>query len=399
MDEKSTRTCCVRLDGSPGATKAMMETLILHRQAFNLCSRLIFESKDPNRLRMSVSHKLTYRACMSIPGIKSQFAVKARMAAVAAHKAIRSNKKIPREPVEAKRLAMRLDCRLFRWLPEDGLAISVAGGRMERFSIRPYPRMREMMSSSRMLDPQVFERDGGLWLAVPFETFDPMHVPSRCLGVDLGLRRLATTSVGVVFADKAWLKARRKTRMQKRRLQAKGTRSARRRLRALRRREANQSRDAVGRLSKVILDHARSVGANVVVMEDLEGIKSKDRGRKFNNRLSQAPFRRLRSEVERKARARGMRAETVDPRNTSKEDSRGLPMGVRRGCAYHAADGRVLDADHNAAVNIAMRWARPRKLPVASTLPLRGRQTPWAGSRQPADRARPLAQARGLFCG
>ena len=117
----------------------------------------------------------------------------------------------------------------------------------------------------------------------------------------------------------------------------------------------------------------------MVVLEDLSKIKSKDRGTRFNNRLSQVPFFEIRRILAYKAPPMGKRVETVDPRNTSRMDSRGLPDGVRRGCGYVGSDGTILDADHNAAINIAARWASCRQLPVSSVLPLRGRQTRWAG--------------------
>ena len=91
-------------------------------------------------------------------------------------------------------------------------------------------------------------------------------------------------------------------------------------------------------------------------------------------------------EFKKEAQALGKRVETVNPAYTSKNDYRGLPKGVRKGCRYYASDGVVLDADHNAAINIAKRWTVQNELPISFTVPLRGRQTLWADCSQSANR-------------
>ncbi|MBR3320916.1 MAG: transposase, partial [Exiguobacterium sp.] len=71
-----------------------------------------------------------------------------------------------------------------------------------------------------------------------------------------------------------------------------------------------------------------------------------------NNAISQVPFYQLKQILTYKAPLRGKRVETVSPENTSRMDCRTQSTdGCRRqGCRFHAADGRVFDADWNAAI-------------------------------------------------
>ena len=113
-------------------------------------------------------------------------------------------------------------------------------------------------------------------------------------------------------------------------------------------------------------------------MEDLSGIKSKNKGKKFNNRQSQVPYFDLRRILTYKAPLQGKVVETVDPAYTSKNDFRGIEKGIRKGCRYYTSDGKVFDADWNASINIANRYATRKRvkgieLPVSFGLPIDGK--------------------------
>ena len=94
----------------------------------------------------------------------------------------------------------------------------------------------------------------------------------------------------------------------------------------------------------------------MIVLEDLSQIKKKNKGKRFNNRLSQVPFFTLKTILTYKAVALGKRVELVKPHYTSQLDYRGLDNGVRQGCRYYGVDGKVLDADLNASNNIGLRY-------------------------------------------
>lgn len=113
-------------------------------------------------------------------------------------------------------------------------------------------------------------------------------------------------------------------------------------------------------------------------MEDLSGIKSKDKGKNFNNKQAQVPYFDLRRILTYKAPLQGKIVVTVDPAYTSKNDYRNVSRGIRKGCRYYTNDGKVFDADWNASINIANRYAMRKKvkgveLPISFNLPIDGR--------------------------
>ena len=137
---------------------------------------------------------------------------------------------------------------------------------------------------------------------------------------------------------------------------------------------------------------------NTIVLEDLSSLKDKNKGRLQNNKLSQVPFYMLKEILSYKAQTLGKRVETVNPAYTSKEDYRNLPKGVRKGCRYYASDGKVLDADLNASINIGKRWGDKNKLPVSFVTPLDGCWEPnGQGVCQPPNRLVPLTRQAHEF--
>ena len=122
----------------------------------------------------------------------------------------------------------------------------------------------------------------------------------------------------------------------------------------------------------------KSTDASILVLEDLAKIKVKTSKNKegfnrsrHNNALSQVPFYLFKERLTHKATLVGKQVVSVSPAFTSQIDSRTNKRdGIRKGCVYVCSDGIVLDADWNAAVNIAHRANHPLS---SSELPLSGR--------------------------
>ena len=131
-------------------------------------------------------------------------------------------------------------------------------------------------------------------------------------------------------------------------------------------------KDFCHRVANEILKHDGSV----IVMEDLSKIKRNTsktedghKRKRHNNAISQVPFFELKRILTYKAPLVGKRVETVPPQYTSQMDCRTQSTDgcVRKGCRFYTADGKVFDADWNAAVNICNR-----KHPTPFDLPLDG---------------------------
>lgn len=208
------------------------------------------------------------------------------------------------------------------------------------------------------------------------------------------MKRTFVTSEGYYFKDSEFLGRKRKLRFLKRSLTSKGTKSAKRHLKRLKRKERNSNKN---QNYKAVNSLISSTDAQIFVLEDLSRIKkntsrTKDgfKRKKHNNMMSQVGIAEFRRILTYKALLVGKSAETVNPAFTSQTDSRtGERDGLRHGCRYICKDGTVLDADWNAAVNIGLR----SKHPTLSRCPKDGAMTPLVGRAESTVQSRNAERA------
>jgi len=352
----------------------LMETFKIHQDVWNHLSEYVF--KTQLKLSSKTLHEKTYHKCRKLfPTCPSQIIIRARENVVSTYKTIKSNKqKITKAPIK-KRYSIRLDKRLYT-IKGNSIKITT-NGKKALCTFNPYQKFKEMVSKYPICDPLIFVRDNEIWLAVTFNNPTGALIDNHCIGVDVGIKRTAITSEGVIIIDKNYLKQRRKARYLKRYLESvkkkavhntKKGNSARKHLKTIRRKEHNQSKNYIHHVANKVLE----TNANCIVIEDLTKIKSKNKGKKFNNKLSQVPFYMFKEILSYKAQALGKRVETVNPAYTSKDDYRNIERGTRKGCRYYTSDNKVFDADLNASINIANRYANKVKLPVSFAVPLDG---------------------------
>lgn len=346
--------------------------LALYAKAYNDCSAYIAEHNVP--LSMKAVHSHVYEWLRGkYPELPSQAIIRLYKDVIPAFRSIRSNKHRNAETPCKHGLSLRLDKRLYTRIDSDGVVIASETARKRvKIPFVPYPKAVEMLASYEASDPTVFIRDGRMFLSIPFNVPTIVTSNDNAVGVDLGIKRLFTTSEGKAFRDKTYLRERRKARYNKRKLQEKKSRKAKKHLKALKRRERNLSNDMLHRATNALLS---STKASIIVVEDLSKIKTKTSKTKdgfkrtrHNNMFSQVPVRAFRDMLAYKAQMRGKRVETVSPTYTSQMDCRtGNRDGNRCGCRYYCSDGVVFDADWNAAANIVIRANHP-----FSNLPLDG---------------------------
>ena len=183
------------------------------------------------------------------------------------------------------------------------------------------------------------------------------------LGVDLGLRQIATDSAGHQFQGQDLADYRQHRADIRASLQAKAdtgsqsTRKAcRRALKRLSGRERRHQKRVNHEISKQLVVFAKEHGL-AIVFECLKGIRDRCRFRKRQRRpLHLWAFYQLQQFVEYKAARAGIRVVFVDPRYTSKTCAECLYIGLRRQDDFSCQNcGQRSHADFNAARNIA-RW-------------------------------------------
>lgn len=179
------------------------------------------------------------------------------------------------------------------------------------------------------------------------------------LGVDLGIANIATDSDGTVHQGKTMKGVRFRHRRLRAKLQAKGTKSARRRLKKLAGKEQRFAKDVNHTISKHIVAKAKDT-ARGIALEDLTHIRKRVTARKPQRAtLYSWSFVQLRTFIEYKATQLGVLIVAVDPRNTSrtcpccghvdKANRKTQDTFLCVQCGYTGL------ADHVAAVNIRGR--------------------------------------------
>jgi len=200
------------------------------------------------------------------------------------------------------------------------------------------------------------------------------------LGVDLGVVNLATDSDGKTHSGDDVEKTRKRVGDHRKALQKRGTKSAKRRLVKVRKREKNFRRNENHRISNKIVAKAKAHGVGIA-LEELAGITEDMKRFRHDqrSRMKGWAFFQLRSFVSYKTQRAGIPVAFVDPAYTSRTCS----------ACGHCAKGNRKDrndfvclhcgfsfpADHNAAINIKTR--------VSFRVPIVGPDD--AGTGKPAD--------------
>lgn len=374
----------------------------LVKGCYNFMAKIVFDEKIP--LNIKAFHNRFYRAAReAYSDLPAQMCIKVYKQVLANYRTISGNNGDLEKPLEMTRPSIGLDKRLYSGMTRESFRLST-GDRNRRTEVKfvRYPKFDEMAEKYRMCDPvlQYDERSDTFYACIPFLALGTTPLAESHLGVDLGMKRIATLSDGTAIVDKEYLARRRWIRHNKSELRRhkRKSHSARRKLKSIRRREMNMCKDFCHRVANEILRHD---GATIV-MEDLSRIKRRTAKTKaghnrtrHNNAMSQVPFFKLRQILTYKAPLVGKQVATVSPQYTSQEDCRTQSKEgcVRKGCRFYTADGRVFDADWNAAINVCNRHhPTPFRLPIDGGLNFVGRH----GQEANSESGKPILQAHRL---
>jgi len=326
------------------------------RTAFNEASKVLYNLEQNNIVDL---HRAFYRKFRdSHPEFPSQIAIIGQRSCMAAYRSAKSNKHKMTSPAQKKRLSIQFDRRTSKWIDRK-IRITTLGKRIN-VGLQLYPKLKDYFDEYQVCDPKFFVKEGEVWVSctfkVPFKTEN-----GSVLGIDIGIRNFATTSDGKLIRDKQFLKRKRKLRYLKRTLQGvakKGSKSAKRHLKKLRLKESNMNKDFCHRASNEVL----KTEAKIIVLEDLSKIKERKSGQRkgSKNAISQVPIHMFKETLSYKALLAGKQVKTVNPKYTSQIDhNTGRRDGCeRKGRRFYGKKGRVLDADVNAAINIASKVAK-----------------------------------------
>ncbi|MCC6167781.1 MAG: transposase [Caldilineaceae bacterium] len=290
--------------------KYLLETLETTNAACNEISNIAWQERTFNQFGLQ---KLVYIPIREATGLTAQVVIRTISKVADAYKLDKRTKRTFKPHG-----GIAYDARILRWfVDKQEVSIWSTGGRL-RIPFVCGQRQLELLAGQRG-ETDLCLVDGKFYLfaACEIETPDPSDVDGF-LGVDLGIADIAVDSTGEVHQGKAIRAIRYRRRQLRRKLQAKGTKSTRRRLRKLSGKEQRFATDTNHVISKRIVEKAKCTGQGIAV-EELTGIRGRVKARKPQRAtLHSWSFHQLRQFIEYKAKMLGVPVVAVDPRNTSR---------------------------------------------------------------------------------
>ncbi|MEV6864841.1 transposase [Streptosporangium subroseum] len=238
-------------------------------------------------------------------------------------------------------------------------------GRMKGIAFTGSADQLKTLAQFRQGESDLIQRDTGWFLVATCEVPAALlnTEPAGWLGVDRGIVNLATTSDGTDHCGKELTAYRRKAARLRAELQARGTKSARRKLKRRAKREARHASNTNHVIAKKIVADAQRTGRGIA-LEDLAGIRDRVRLHAHQRAtLCTWSFHQLGAYIGYKAHRAGAPCLEVDPAYTSQTCPNPWCGHVSRAnrpdrdTFYCTSCGLAGPADYIAAVNVARRGA------------------------------------------
>jgi IS605 OrfB family transposase len=296
--------------------------------ACNDISHVAFEHNCmANSIRL---HRLVYADVRQRFGLSAQVTANAIRYVASTYLALHTAKKRPKTPIRFRNNAVVLQGgtrgRDVSFQPK-GLSISTLDGRIKGITFKGEPKLAGYLTDWQLGDARLFITNRKVYLAVSFKKEVPrINCPNDAVvGGDRGINDLATVTDGQrqKFFGGGHTKHLRnhyllvRTNLQRKKAQ-QNTRSLRRALKRLSGKEARFTRNTNHVISKRIVQFAVQTGSPTIALEDLKGIRKKQRRKKQRTDLNRWSFYQLEELLRYKAEAVGFEVISVDPKNTSK---------------------------------------------------------------------------------
>lgn len=300
----------VKLLPTPEQADVLQHTLEQANAACRFVSDTAWETKT---FRQYDLHHKCYQAVREQFGLSAQVAVRAIAKVADAYKLDRKAKRTFKTTG-----SIAYDDRILSWrLQDQTVSILTVNGRL-RIPFVCGERQLEMLQT-RQGESDLGLYKGLFFLSATCEVDEPKPINvDGALGVDLGVVNIAVDSDGQIHSARHTHNVRHRHRRLRARLQAKGTRSAKRKLKRLSGKERRFAKDTNHCISKKLVAKAKDTN-RAIALEDLRGIRERVTVRRSQRAtLHSWAFFQLRSFVTYKAKGAGVPVFLVDPRNTSR---------------------------------------------------------------------------------
>jgi hypothetical protein len=282
----------VRLYPDAAQQAALRDTLALCNKAANLVSARAFQMRVTSKLPLQ---RLVYGDLKAM-GLSAQPAIRVARKVSGAYATLKANTRAGnlgdpgakrRVKAESSPITFRADAaqpyddRCLSWqLDRRTVSIWTTAGRLAGIRFACSDAQLARLRQYRHGESDLVHRDGKWFLHATCDIPTPsLADPHGFLGVDLGIANIATTSDGTKHSANYLNGQRHRARRLRAKLQAKGTKSAKRFLHKRSRKEARFAADANHCISKRIVTEAQRTGRGIA-LEDLTGIRARVRLRK-----------------------------------------------------------------------------------------------------------------------
>jgi putative transposase len=357
---KATVTLKIKLETAQEVSDSLSGTQKAYVVALNQTSEVAFEKKVFNSVAL---HHITYRDLRELTRLSANLVCSARCVVAEAYK--RDKEKRHRWKDTA---AMRYDARtLTVKLDQEYVTLTTLAGRV-RVNLTLSDYHRQYLDGTWEIEPTAtLCRKGRIWYLHLIATKDtPDSESEDVIGVDSGIKRIATVNTGKVFKGGIIKHIRERRFKQRRDLQAAGHKS--RNQRRLMKRLAGKEKRSVDWLlwnvANEIVEDALKAKAGTIVVEDLKGIRTRIRVARKQRLIHHGwPFSSLFLKIAHVASKHGVRVESVDARNTSRRCRCGHVDKANRTTQSTfrcVVCGYSHNADYVASHNIAVRYVEQR---------------------------------------
>ncbi len=248
---------------------SIIQMLESQRFAWNECSKVKFSHVSKNSIvELHAKFYKNFRA--NQPQIRSQVIISAENDVLSAYRSVKSCKHNIKKPLEKKELSIRLDTRSYSY--KNKIFSIIYSAKRIKCSPYIYSKLEQLLNKYKICDPLIFEKNDEIWICITFNIPEIPLQSKLAIGIDLGCRRNAVTSEGNLYVDRKFNGEKRILRFNRRKLQSKmvkGSKSAKRHLKKLRRKEANKNKNFSHHLANKLIKDTK---ADTLVLENLKSV-------------------------------------------------------------------------------------------------------------------------------
>ena len=299
----------VKLLPTPEQADVLQHTLEQANAACRFVSDTAWETKT---FRQYDLHHQCYQAVREQFGLSAQVAVRAIAKVADAYKLDRKAKRTFKTTG-----SIAYDDRILSWrLQDQTVSIWTVNGRLRIPFVCGERQLERLQTRQGESDLGLYK--GLFFLSATCEVDEPKPINvDGALGVDLGVVNIAVDSDSQIHSASHINNVRHRHRRLRAKLQAKGSSSAKRKLKRLSGKERRFAKDTNHCISKKLVAKAKDTN-RAIALEDLRGIRERVTVRRSQRAtLHSWAFFQLRSFVTYKAKGAGVSVFLVDLRNTS----------------------------------------------------------------------------------